>query len=143
MNNDQALQQMIAMIKEQSTCVLATAGKDAMPHTSLMGYVADEDGRTIYMITPKNTRKFRNLTENPQASLLIRDDTGDKALTLSCTARLIDEPGHFNAVKEQVSALRPGLAELSELKDLAVVQFAIRSLLLLDGPVSSSFRELA
>jgi len=43
----------------------------ATPHCYLMSYAAAEDGREIYMITHKNTKKYKNLEGNPGVSLLI------------------------------------------------------------------------
>ncbi len=58
------------MIAANRFCVLATVS-EGTPHCSLMFYAASDDGREIYMATPRNTRKYRNLVANPSVSLLI------------------------------------------------------------------------
>lgn len=143
MNADETLERMLGMIRTSSSCVLATAGKKGVPHASLMAYVPDEDGKIIFMVTPKNTRKYRNIRENPKASLLIKDGTGNRALTLSCLVQVLEDPGEAERVKKRITSLRPGLAELTALPDLAVLKLEIKTLLLLDGPVASSARELS
>jgi general stress protein 26 len=142
MDSDATLERMLEMIRDNSSCVLATADTNAVPHTSLMAYVPDGEGKVIYMITPQNTRKFRNLQENPNASLLIRDDSGNKALTLSCLVHVLSDPAEMERLKKRIVSLRPGLAELAALPDVAALKFEIKTLLLLDGPVASSIREL-
>ena len=64
------LAEMKALAREQNTCVLATVGGQK-PHCSLMAYVTDENCTEMYMVTHKNTNKYKNLIENPSVSLLI------------------------------------------------------------------------
>ncbi len=70
------LDQMKALARAKNICVLATvAGRK--PHCSLMAYVCDERCEEIYMVTHKNTHKYKNLMHNPSVSLLI--DTRENA----------------------------------------------------------------
>ena len=64
------LAEMKALAIEKNICVLATVG-GRKPHCSLMAYVTDENCTEIYMVTHKNTNKYKNLMENPSVSLLI------------------------------------------------------------------------
>ena len=64
------LETMKAMVQERGTCVLATAS-EGKPHCSLMTYVANDNCQEIYMVTQKNTKKYKNLMDNPHVSLLI------------------------------------------------------------------------
>ena len=50
--------------------VLATAA-DGQPYTSLVAYALTPDGKGVAFITPKATRKYRNILKNPRVSLLI------------------------------------------------------------------------
>ena len=78
------------LIKRKDMCVLATAF-DNKPHCSLMAYVTDDDCGAIYMVTGRETTKYRNISANPQVSLLIdtrEEHPGDsrpkaQALTVS------------------------------------------------------------
>ena len=50
--------------------VLATTA-DGQPYTSLVAYALTPDGKGVVFITPKATRKYRNILKNPRVSLLI------------------------------------------------------------------------
>ena len=93
------LDKMKELLKAKDICVLATVS-DNRPHCSLMVYATDEQCREIYMVTHRQTKKFRNLTENPVVSLLIdtrEEDLGPrrsnaKALTVNGVFRVMNEP---------------------------------------------------
>jgi Uncharacterized stress protein (general stress protein 26) len=60
------------LVGESGLCVLATSGPEG-PHLSLMSYLAEEDGWTIYLLTKRGSRKHRNMEADSRASLLIDD----------------------------------------------------------------------
>ena len=64
------LKRMKKIVKDKDVCVLATV-MDNVPHCSLMSYATDDDCREIYMMTHKQTKKYRNLLQNVKVSLLI------------------------------------------------------------------------
>ena len=64
------LEKMKNFIKNKNICVLSTVS-DNKPYCSLMAYISDASCEEIYMVTHKNTTKFRNLQKNPSVSLLI------------------------------------------------------------------------
>jgi heme iron utilization protein len=75
--------------------VLATAA-DEQPYTSLVAYALTPDVKGVAFITPKATRKYRNILKNPRVSLLIDTRTntpGDymkaESITILGKARLI------------------------------------------------------
>ena len=55
-----------SLLLERNIWVLATA-EGNRPHCSLMAYIADDDCRTIYLATHRNTQKYRNLVRNPMS----------------------------------------------------------------------------
>ena len=61
------LEQMRSLVCANDTCVLATAGGNR-PHCSLMAYTSDDTGTHIYLITLKDSLKYRNITENRSVS---------------------------------------------------------------------------
>jgi uncharacterized pyridoxamine 5'-phosphate oxidase family protein len=68
-----------------------------------MSYAATEDGREIYMVTRKNTKKFKNMDENPEVSLLIDSrelDRGGKRHM----AKALTVTGVYKKVKDEVQA---------------------------------------
>ena len=83
------IDKMKALLRQKSSCVLATTD-GATPHCSLMAYITLESASRLYLVTPRNTRKFRNINRNPNVSLLIdtrgeQDRAKTKALTLTGT----------------------------------------------------------
>ena len=56
--------------KTQKHAVLATDSAGA-PYTSLVSYACTPDMRGVIFITPKSTRKYKNMLKNKQVSLLI------------------------------------------------------------------------
>lgn len=140
---------MKSIVRENSTCVMATTLNN-MPHCSLMSYIPNDDCTTIYMVTHRNTRKFRNLTENPHVSLLIdtreNDDSKDRTATKALTGT-----GTFSPVRDEEKIRRIGrdlLARHPQLKgfigDEGAIVFSvqIQSFQLLEGISESSFVEI-
>lgn len=139
-------EQMTAMVKENDICVLATAG-DNRPHCSLMAYVAAQTGESLYMATPRHSRKFKNLSRNPAVSLLIdtrakhpREKT--KALTVSGVCTPLADPTERRDAAERLLAAHPQLATLFEDPDVAILCVKAESFLLLDGVSEARFLAL-
>ncbi len=62
--------QLSQLFKNQYFMVLATQSKGEL-HTNLVSFASSSDLQWIYFITPKASRKFQNLKENPSVSLFI------------------------------------------------------------------------
>jgi uncharacterized pyridoxamine 5'-phosphate oxidase family protein len=127
-------------------CVLATSGDD-VPHTSLMAYVAAPDCRTIYLTTRRQTRKYRNLKENPEVSLLIDTRCEDmleniRALTVSGVAGEVTDAGVLTSIRRLFEKNRPGLADVFDATDSAFIAVSVRSFQLLSGVRESKFVKL-
>ena len=71
-----------AFLKEKDMCVLATT-PEGKPHCSLTADVADEEVKSIYMVTHRNTTKYAYLLSNKQVSLLVITDARDRPPTLA------------------------------------------------------------
>lgn len=54
--------------------VLATS-KDNNPYTTLVAFLLDDDLKTLYFVTPKDTKKFGQLSSNEAVSLLIHNSS--------------------------------------------------------------------
>jgi general stress protein 26 len=143
------LEKMKDVIRSQDMCVLATV-KGNKPHCSLMAYVTDEECRTIYMITHKNTAKYRNLTANPSLSLLIDTrlmDKGEdrqraKALTVNgIFERIEDSDKRFNILAKFLEN-QVHLKEFASHPDAEVLAVRIQSLQLLDGVTDAYYETL-
>lgn len=114
------------MIRKHDTCVLATAGVSE-PHCSLMSYVPEPECRRIYMATLSNTKKFENLVDNCNVSILF-DNRPDRtkpimALTAAGTFERLS-PEEIAAAKKLLLEKHPNLKEL--LGDAHAEIFSVR-----------------
>ncbi len=61
---------LIELDKEQPLAVLATES-DGQPYTSLIAYALTPDAEGVVFLTPRSTRKYRNIRKNENVALLI------------------------------------------------------------------------
>lgn len=143
------LNQMKALVREKDTCVLATTAGGS-PHCSLMAYATDPECREIYMVTQKDTTKYKNLSENPKVSLLI--DTRDenpgprrpdaKALTVDGVFARINDPQKEAEVRSKLLETHPHMKTFLDQPDAEVFAIRITSFLLLDGLTDAYFEKV-
>jgi nitroimidazol reductase NimA-like FMN-containing flavoprotein (pyridoxamine 5'-phosphate oxidase superfamily) len=144
------LAKMKALAKQKDICVLATASENK-PHCSLMAYATDDECSEIYMVTNRDTKKYRNLIQNPTISLLIdtRDEVEDsgrlrsKALTVEGEFQPIKEAEKEVLVRKRLRAKHPHLDELLSYPDSEVFSIRVISFLLLEGPTDSYFERIS
>ena len=140
---------MKEIVREKDTCVLATVSQ-GYPHCSLMAYVSNNECSEIYMVTQKDSRKYRNLMENPQVSLLIdtREDhhgqkqTQSMALTVAGKLQQTDNPSKYHSMRESLLDRHPRLNDFLNQPDAAIICIRISSFLLLDGLEDAYYEEL-
>ena len=137
------LDRVTEIIRENDICVLATAGADG-PHTSLMAYAGSGDFRTIYLATPRNTRKYRNLCAQPRVSLMVdtrdEDPRGEvKALTIAGCADEIRDDAEAAAVRNVLLGRHPQLQSLLAQPDIAFIRVVIESVQMLSGPLEACY----
>ena len=135
------LDQINEIIQENDICVLATAGADG-PHTSLMAYACSADRLNIYLATPQNTLKYRNVCVQPRVSIMV--DTRDKeprgkmrALTINGCATQIHDIEEAGAVRTMLLDRHPHLQRLLAQPDIAFIRIAIAAVQMLDGPLEA------
>ena len=144
------LDTMKKLAKEQDICVLATVSGEK-PHCSLMAYATNDDCTEIYMATYKDTRKFKNLMENPSVSLLI--DTREerkgshrpaaKAMTVSGAFERLADNQKKVQVRAKLLTRHPHLKEFLDHPDAEIICIKIHSFLLLDGLTDAHFEEIS
>ena len=137
---------MKALAKQRDMCVLATVA-DQKPYCSLMAYVTDDKCEEIYMVTHKNSTKYKNLMLNPAVSLLI--DTREKSPRSQAKALTVE--GAFcqieNMEKRKQAAAKllqshPHLDDFMQHPEADVFCIKIRSFLLLDGLQQAYFETI-
>jgi nitroimidazol reductase NimA-like FMN-containing flavoprotein (pyridoxamine 5'-phosphate oxidase superfamily) len=140
------LDTMKGILRTHDMCVLATCA-EGKPHCSLMAYLADDAGTMIYMVTLKQTKKYRNFLRNPSVSLLvdtrverhIPGKAGIKALTVSGHFLPITEKTRRDQVIETMAVKHPHLRALLADEDAEPFAIRIQSFLLLDGALEKHF----
>ena len=143
------LEKMRDIVKGNDLCVLATVS-EGRPHCSLMSYISDEEGREIYLISHKQTRKYLNLMENPTVSLLI--DTREKqrgqrriyikALTVSGEFQNINDPGKKDLIRATFLKRHSHLTEFLNDPDAEIFSIKVKSFQLLDGVKDAFFETI-
>ena len=90
-------------------------------------------------MTPRNTRKYRNIVNNPHVSLLI-DTRGDRgpdntqALTVAGTCVVLEDGEAIAGVKAAFDRQHPHLQGFMQKADVAFLCVEFDAFLFLDGP---------
>ncbi len=115
-----------------------------------MSYISDEEGREIYLISHRQTKKYFNLMENPTVSLLIdtrEEEKGQrriniKALTVAGEFQTIKDQTKKSLIHAKFSETHPHLIDF--LNDPGAEMFSIRikSFQLLDGVKDAFFETI-
>jgi len=143
------IEKMKDIVKANDLCVLATVS-EGKPHCSLMSYVSDEEGREIYLISHKQTKKYFNLMENPTVSLLIdtrEEEKGRrridiKALTVSGEFQTINNTGKKDLIRSKFLKRHPHLTDFLNEPGVELFSIKIRSFQLLDGVKDAFFESI-
>ena len=130
-------------------CVLATS-RDDLPHASLMAYATEPDVRYIYMATPANSRKWANLSANPNLALLIdereealgEDRTQARALTVGCVSVPVAEATERTRILDLLRERHPRLEEFFSGPGMEIIRCRPLWCLLLTGVEYSTFVDL-
>lgn len=128
------------LVKKNDLCVLSTVS-EGRPHCSLMTYLSDDEGHEIYMVSQKGTRKYLNLMQNPNVSLLIdnrEERRGQKrseikALTVTGDFHFIDDQVKKESIRSRFLKHHPHLDDFMNDRDADIFAVRIRSFQLLDG----------
>ena len=143
------LEKMRAIVKGNDLCVLATVS-ERRPHCSLMSYISDEEGREVYLVSHKETKKYSNLIENPTVSLLIdtREEEKEqrridiKALTITGEFQTIKNPAKKDLIRARFLERHPHLLEFLNDPGAEIFSIKVRSFQLLDGLKDAFFEKI-
>jgi nitroimidazol reductase NimA-like FMN-containing flavoprotein (pyridoxamine 5'-phosphate oxidase superfamily) len=140
------LKKMKELIRKKNICVLATVSGDK-PYCSLMAYITDKSCEEIYMVTHKNTTKFKNLQNNPWVSLLVdsretQPRSNAQALTITGVfVPLLDEDKK-QKIRENMLKSFPHMKDFIHHPESEFIRIKINSLLFLEGLTESHFVSL-
>jgi len=85
MKNETSIDYLISIFNNQKYAVIATKGKKYV-HTNLVAFASSEDLKNIYFVTSKKSKKFENLMNNPNVSVLIDNRKNNSSDILNATA---------------------------------------------------------
>lgn len=131
------------MLVDNSLCVLCTVSKD-LPYCSLMTYILSDDLKTVYMVTDRKSRKFRNLLENTTVSLLVDNrqklafpsEESVASVTFEGVLKHLD-PLQIDVIRMQLVKRHEELKNILNNSDCVIFGIELKSFLLLSGPVDS------
>ena len=70
-DREQLQSEIAGLLLSQKLAVLSTRTPEGLPYASLIAFAATDDLQKIVLATPKATRKFTNIQNNPAVALLI------------------------------------------------------------------------
>jgi len=133
MENAEDIQTLIKdLFESQNLAVLATHSRE-QPYASLVAFAATDDLKFLCFATPKTTRKFANLTVNPQVAVLINSSTNQtadfhRAISVTAVGEAEEIPA---AGREQFLPLylakHPYLEEFAKSPTSVLVRVRVRS----------------
>ena len=125
------------VLKDSGICVMSTMAGNR-PYCSLMRYLCSRSCTEIYLVTHRNTTKYRNLKENPNVSLMVdtrekRDLASVQALSMDGRYAPFDDRLRHEAVRSRFIVYHPDFESFAMDPDAEVLRIAIQSFLLLNG----------
>jgi len=131
------------LIQSNNVCVLATVS-EGKPHCSLMSYSTNNDSNEIYMITQRESKKYRNLKENPSVSLLINSrqidsKTQTTALTITGTVQSCVDENKKSIILASLLDKNSNLKEFIDDPASEIIVVQVKALQLLNGIKDSYF----
>ncbi len=131
------------ILQDHTLGVLCTAS-GGIPHCSLMTYVLGDDLKTVYMVTVRESRKFRNLLENSTVSLLVDNrqrlafssDEPVASVTFEGIHKQLD-PAESEGARILLADRHVELKEILRSPDSVIFGIELKTFLFLNGPVDS------
>ncbi|UCH19795.1 MAG: pyridoxamine 5'-phosphate oxidase family protein [Deltaproteobacteria bacterium] len=125
-------QRLRELFDSQNLAVLATHNI-GQPYASLVAFVATEDLRHIYFVTPKTTRKFANLSKDHRVAILVNSSTNQaedfhRAISVTAVGNAEEITGaQRNQILKQYLAKHPHLEDFVKSPTCALVRLTPRS----------------
>jgi uncharacterized pyridoxamine 5'-phosphate oxidase family protein len=118
------------IISTQYFAVLNTIGQ-GLPHSNLVSFAATVDLKSLVFVTGRNTRKYRNVQDNHNVSLLIDNRTNRPSDTSQATAIAAigiarEEIDNRSPLRDIFLARHPQLRHFVEAPDSAIMLVTMR-----------------
>jgi uncharacterized pyridoxamine 5'-phosphate oxidase family protein len=118
------------IVSTQYFAVLNTIGQ-GLPHSNLVSFAATEDLKSLIFVTGRNTRKYRNMQDNHNVSLLIDNRTNrpsdtSQAIAIAAIGIAREEMDNRSLLRDIFLARHPQLRHFVEAPDSAIMLVTIR-----------------
>lgn len=121
---------LLTLFTEQYFAVLATRTGDQI-HTTLVAFAANDDLKTLFLCTPRATRKYTNLKRNPSVSLLVHNSANmatdiSQAMAVTIAGSAADVPDdRLEAAKAIYLGKQPHMTAFVNSPNTAIVEVAV------------------
>ncbi|BBO70078.1 hypothetical protein DSCA_40080 [Desulfosarcina alkanivorans] len=122
---------LATLFAEQYFAVLATRSTDRI-HTTLVAFAAADDLKTLFVCTPRATRKYSNLKLNPSVSLLVHNSANmatdirqAMAVTISGDAAEVPE-NRLEGARRVYLGKQPHMSDFVRSPNTAIIEVAVR-----------------
>ncbi|MBN1161640.1 MAG: pyridoxamine 5'-phosphate oxidase family protein [Dehalococcoidales bacterium] len=117
------------LIRTQYFAVLNTLG-EGLPYSNLVSFAITDDLRLLIFVTDRNTRKFSNIRENSNISLLIDNRTNrpsdiSQAIAVTVIGAAHEEEDKKNSLKDIFLARHPRLRQFVDNPNNAMILVAV------------------
>ena len=139
MANPENIRDLLArFLVDQRVSVLATES-NGQPHTSLMAFAMEKDLKSMVVATRCDTKKHKNLLDNPRVSLLadnraegFQNPQNALAVTITGTAEQMEGNARETA-KEWFLRIHPEFVSLTKRPDCAIWRIRVESYQVVKG----------
>jgi len=120
------------LFRSQNLAALSTHC-DGQPYASLVAYYATEDLKHIYLVTPKTTRKYANLTADNRVAIMVNSSINQasdfhKAISVTAVGRAeIVEESEKELILSLYLAKHPHLEEFVRAPTCALVRISVKT----------------
>jgi len=126
--------QIINYLSKRKFLTLATSSKNGEPLTHPIAYVNIED--TIYFSTGKQTRKFKNIKNNPNVAFSVYDNTEYldevRSVQMEGKAILVNNKKESKQINDMLEKKFPNMANLTKDKDSIIIKISPKSCYFID-----------
>lgn len=131
-NSENTRHDIGVLFESQSLAVLATQS-EGQPYASLVAFVASDDLKHIYFVTPKATRKFAYLTASPRVAMMINNSVNQesdfhRAIAVTAVGEAKEALGpERKAILGQYLEKHPHLEEFAKSPTCGLICVAVKS----------------
>lgn len=109
------------VFSSQNFASMATLNKDGI-HNCLVAFSVSEDLKTFFLCTPRTTRKYANLLENPTVSMLIHNSSNQAADLKNAVAVTVAGKAQEVSKEDRQSARQSFIKKHPYMKDFVMAK---------------------